>query len=596
MNSDSLWHRMKKNQFFSLIGGFAIAAAAIGILVLVVSLWIEPMSTPERAGTIQFHVDQFTLWYQKHSAGIAGHAALSRELQGDLGDLIKLLNVDPSLIPDPIDVFVHDSIPAMQASIAKRKNPKSRGYTAPLDLLAGESPRRRLAELVLAFGWGQCGSRLMKEGVALYASDPRRNFHAVVAALPQRLYLPLPELILMADRGKFPESIYEQFDSPYSPASIAFANLHSLFNLSVQGKVSPQNIPALEAASLVQFLIETKKGIGSVKQAWGTGNTQKLLACIDKTSITDLASSWYAAAKEEGRTADDYEYLRVYYLLGNGDPDAAWTLAQELAAKDPSDANLLLAGRCAISVGAFDRARDIVERITDKEKKQELQGYIDLYAGWSVSEAAGLRFFISPQIAAGEKEGLVSQTGQAYARIVDQLGLDGSELPQPMTIFVYGDAETRNRGAGLIPLLPTQNGTLHVVATDDVAYMIAETLPAYVWGKRTYSRLLRSGLAVALSRSEAQLVQQGCALRLDGSWVPLGQIDFGVADEETVKVEAGLMLRYLLDESVQDVRKVWIATSPLDLYLSVDTALDRVFGRTREQIEEVLVSSVLLCK
>jgi len=137
---------------------------------------------------------------------------------------------------------------------------------------------------------------------------------------------------------------------------------------------------------------------------------------------------------------------------------------------------------------------------------------------------------------------------------------------------------------------------LHITTADDIAYDMAGVLPAYAWGKDTYSRLLRSGLAVALSYSKDELVEQACALHSEGTWIPLTRLDFGIADERIIKIEAGLMLWYLLDNSVQDMREVWIATSPVGLYLSVDAALKRVLGKTRKEIEETLVSSVLLCK
>jgi len=73
-------------------------------------------------------------------------------------------------------------------------------------------------------------------------------------------------------------------------------------------------------------------------------------------------------------------------------------------------------------------------------------------------------------------------------------------------------------------------------------------------------------------------------------------VSFGTADPETVEVEAGLLVHYLLKTfGPQDVRAIWVATSPLDRYLSVDTALEEVCGITRRQIEDSLFSSFLHC-
>ena len=168
-------------------------------------------------------------------------------------------------------------------------------------------------------------------GNKLYATEPQRDFHAVVAALPDRLFLTLPELIRAEERGRFSESIYQQFDSPYSPVSIAFSNLRELFGLSIHGEASPEDIMALEAASLVQFLIQTKGGIRAVKQAWGRGSTADLLNRIDSSPLAEMGARWYAVGMKEGRDAPDYPFLSVYYLLGGGFSDAAWTTSSALS-------------------------------------------------------------------------------------------------------------------------------------------------------------------------------------------------------------------------------------------------------------------------
>jgi len=244
----------------------------------------------------------------------------------------------------------------------------------------------------------------------------------------------------------------------------------------------------------------------------------------------------------------------------------------------------------------LDKAQEIVSKIDNKEKRHGLQRYIDLYSNWKVLNSEGLRLLTSPEVPAEDSQKLLLQAENGYETIVGKLGLAAGDLPHPLTIFVYDNSEARQVGAGLVPLSPVLNGTLHIMLTEDPGYAIAQILPAYAWGKDTYSRLLRTGLAVALSRSKDDLVQQACALRSEGTWLPLDRVDFGVTDEKTIEIEAGLMLRYLLDDSVQKVREVWIATSPLGLYLSVDAALERVLGVTRKDIEKSLVSSVLICK
>ncbi len=265
MRVKSLFEKSLRHPVVTLVGGLAIGVIAIGIAVLILVLVIEPVATPELEGTVYYKEGDFVLRYRKDSPGREDHAALAEVLKQDYEGLLDLLDVNPDLVPTPIDVFVHDDTSSMQTSISKRKSPEARSvYLAPLDLLVGEDPRGRLAELVLAFGWGRCGSQILHAGTRLYATEPKRDFHAVVAAMPDRLFLALPELIRAEERGRFPESIYQQFDSPYSPVSIAFSDLRKLFKFSVHGEVSPEDILVLEAASFVQFLIETKGGIREV--------------------------------------------------------------------------------------------------------------------------------------------------------------------------------------------------------------------------------------------------------------------------------------------------------------------------------------------
>lgn len=596
MARNHLWRTIKDKAIFSTLGGMALGAIGIGIVVMILVFWIEPMSAPERAGTVRFQENHFTLWYEKGSEAAANHAALAQELNRDLTSLVNLLDVDASLIPDPIDVFVHDDVSAMQSSIMMRKSPEARGgHTAPLDLLVGESPRERLAELVLAFGWGQCGSELMKRGMTIYATQPERNYHGVLASLPARLLVSLPQLVLLEERGRFPRSVYEQYDSPYSSAAIAFADYKSLFDLSADDAGRLSDILSMEAASFVQFLIEEKGGMREVKRIWGKGTTDRLLARIEADSIAGLGDEWYAFAKDYGRLSDDYEYLRVYYLLGDGDPDGAWEKAQGFETPDASQDQLFLAGRCALLVGRFDRAKTIVTELADGAEKDLLRHYLTLLESFRVVESQNVRLFISPTVPPSVGEDRASAAMGGYGRIVEQLGVGTGETPARLTIFIYANNAELDQSKGLVLFPPVQNAVLNILSSDDVCYRMAEMMPAYCWGVDTYSRLLRSGLAVALCRSKQELANAGCALRSNDGWIPLNRTDFGTGNEETVKTEAGLMLRHLLDTGVEELHKIWIATSPSDRYLTFDAALQEVKGETRDDIEASIVSSVLIC-
>jgi len=592
----NLRRRLLHDPVTSAIGGLALGGIAIGIALLILVLVVEPVATPELQGTVYYKAGDFILRYQKDSAGREDHAALAEVLKQDYEELLDLLDVRPDLVPTPIDVFVHDDVASMQTSITKRKSPDARSvYLAPLDLLIEENPRGRLAELILAFGWGRCGSQILRAGIKLYATEPKRDFHAEVAALPDRLFLTLPELIRAEERGHFPESIYQQFDSPYSPVSIAFGNLRKLFGLSIHGEVSLEDILTLEAASFVRFLIQTEGVILAVKQAWGRGSTADLLNRIDSSSLAEMGARWYALGMKEGRDAPDSEFLSAYYLLGGGFPDAAWARSSAWHAGDLSQSEITLAARCALTVGAFTEARALIFHLEEGEAKDAIQALLTLYEGWTVTEAHGLRIFVSPQIS-GERCPEISQIERAFERTIEGLALSTNDLPERMTLFFYPDTETRDRGDSLIPLASEKNAALYLLPEDDAPYRMAEVLPIYSWGKDTYSRLLRVGVATALSCNEDLLVEEGCRLREEELWYSLSSVDFGMASQRTVEVEAGLLVHYLLEKyEGEALRGIWIATSPLDRYLSFDMALSEVCATTREEIEESLFSSLLRC-
>lgn len=567
------------------IGGLSLGAVGIGIAVVILIYLVQPFSTPGTKGMVSYRQGDFHLWYPKDSSARTAHAELAAVLEKELHELTALLQVDPKLIPRPIDVFVHPDLAAMQTSILKRKGPEAEStYAAPLDLLAGEDPRERLGELVLAFGWGNCGSQILRTGMRLYAADPQRNFHGVVAALPDRLFLTLPQLMRLEEEDYFPSSVYEQFDSPYSPAAItSLSAFKRVLDLSPAGEEN--SIPALEAASFVQFLIETMGGLRAVKRMWGMGTTDRLLQRITALSPAELSAKWRNFALVKGKEAPDFARLHAYYLLESGDPDAAYALTKEWAKRNLSPQELLTAGRCALTVGAFSDAARLAARAQGKTK-DKLDALLRLYTGWKVEEREGIRILA---FNADTAKKAVNELEASYKAMCKALALSPDELPPRLTVFIYPDQDSQTEGKKLTPLAATKSATLHLTMSDDIVYQVALVLPAYAWNADTYSRMLRTGVAVALSHGKA-LVEQGKTLKRTGKWVPLSVVDFGTTDEKTVKIEAGLIVRYLLYKfGTEAFRKFWTLTSPLDSYLPLDVALNEVYGVTRDQMEESLL-------
>jgi hypothetical protein len=311
--------------------------------------------------------------------------------------------------------------------------------------------------------------------------------------------------------------------------------------------------------------------------------------------LVELGDAWHATALEEGRTSPDLPYLRAFYLLGSGDPDAAFAETRRWSLEGLSDEGLLLAGRCACAVGAFAEARAILERLPRGEAKDELERLTALYSGWGVVERGRIRV-LTADPSATTLEKFLASVEESYASITRRLALSPIELPGRLTVLIYQDEATRGQGRTLVPFAEAQSATLHCVATEDLAFRLAQVLPAYAWVSETYSRLLREGLAAALARGAGLLIEEGCRLLREGRWLPLRSVDFGSAEPDVVRTEAGLLLKYLLEHyGSERVRMIWIATSPLDRYLSFDRALEEFCGTSRQGLEGVLFASFLDC-
>jgi hypothetical protein len=567
-----------------VITALIISAVGIGLAIIISSYVIGTLTTPEKRRTVTYQDDYFRLHYKRGSSARADHRALTLALKRELDGLVQLLQVDLNLLPTPIDVFVHDDIMAMRTSIRLRKSPlSSTVYPALIDVLAGEDPRGRLAELVLAFGWGRCGSQILQTGMRIYAAEPGRNFHAIVAALPERMFLSLPELIRIEEIGRFPRSLYQRFDSPYSPAMIgSFVDLSDM-----RVEISPADIALLEAASFVQFLIE-KCGMPALKGVWEAGIAGQFPEQLSLNSIAQLGSMWRGAAVDLGKDSPDFPYLCAYYLLKNGDPDAAYQRTSSWAVPSLSVQESLLAARCALTVGEIKDAHLLVQHLPNEGIRDEFKWMLAHFDKWGEMTGPRIRIF-APE---GSLQRLLSIVKETYNSILNRLDISSDNLPERITLFVYQDEAAHARGALLLP----NSTTLQLVENDDLGYRLCEFIPTYVWGKDTYSKLLRAGLAVALSQDKELLAEQGHQLHCTGKWTRLSMIDFGVAEQETVEVEAGLLVNHLLETfGPQAVHSIWKATSPLDRYLSVDTALQEICGTTRAEIEETLFSSTLRC-
>jgi len=590
---------MFRKPWVMTIGGLAIGALGALVFVILINYVLQPQMSVETHDLYEVRGDRFNVWYHEGSPSRASYAALNARLEESLDDLLTRLDVDPSEVPTPIDVLVHDDSIELQSSIVQRKSPMAtHTFYAVLDLFAGEDPYPRLAELVLAFGWGRCYSRLLYDGTAMILAEPDREFHSAVAAAPSRLRYSLEDLLRLEAEGEFPETLYQQFDSPFS-ASMALGSLESVATFYTffgsEGNLIPEeSLASLEAASLVQYLIECNGGMGALRSVWGPGRSEALLERLSCGPLADLSEAWWEAADAAGREEEDYDYYRALYLFEAGEFEEARRLTETWGEKELTDRQFALSIRCELSVGKFEEAAARIEGAGLTPSQSQLAEWVALFDGWGRAEEDGIVVFGA--MSDEELGRLLGEVRDARARVSEALGFSADDLPPRMTVFFYDDAEARQTGKSVTPDVSTHQTAWHIVVGEDVGWILASTLPAYGYRISTSSNLLRTGLATAVTVEFGDLVEQGCELLVAGEWTPLWQLGFGAVPEAPFRTETGLMIGYLVDIHGEGlVRELWRATARLGGGMSIDSAILEFAGTSRREIEGALLNSVLVC-
>jgi len=578
------------------IGGLFLGAAGAAIFVVLLNYVIQPQMSVETRGIYAVRDDRFNVWYHDGSPERARYTDLKARLDESLDDLLVRLDIDPSEIPMPIDVVVHDDAGQLQSSIVQRKSSLAT-YTfyAVVDLFAGEDPYPRLTELLLAFGWGQCFSQLLYAGSTMVFADPDRSFHSAVAAAPSRLRYSLEDLLQLDANGQFSETLYQQFNSPFS-ARMAFGSLESIavfYSLfGSEGNLVPEeDFASLQAASLVEYLIQCNDGIEALKAVWGPGTSRALFERLSCGPLDDLNEAWHRAAIADGQTGALYDYYRALYLFEAGEFEEAHRLTQAWRDRTLDDEDVVLAARCAISVGEFEEASEWIEG-AGLASGQPAE-WTALFSGWKRVSNDGVSVF--GDRSEEELRRLLAEVQEARARIAAGLAFSEGELPQRMTVFFYENAETRQAGQGVTPADSKHQTAWHVVVGEDLGWTLASTLPAYAYRVNTASNLLRTGLATAVTVGLEDLAEQGCRILTEGAWTPLWQLGFGGVIPEQFRVQTGLIVRHLIDvHGLEIVPQLWHATARGG-GMSFDSAILELAGTSRRDIEQELLNSVLVC-
>lgn len=591
---------MRRRPGLMIVAGLSLGALAVGVCLLLLHFVIQPFSRPETKGYVTYPGEHFKLWYADDSQSMDGHTAMHATLEREYRDLVALMEISETLIEEPVDVFVHDSIPAMQESIMRRKSyTVGAVFERPFDVLAGTSPRRALAEVLLYLAWGECFSSAIYTGVLEFVANPEAPYLSVVKAAPDERAHSIAELCVLEAGGTFTPTMYQSLTGPTSTATLAayvqLKDVRAFFLIPESLAASrSEDLHRMEAASLVQFLIAEYEGFDVVRRIWGTGGLAVGLRRADpERSLEDLEDLWQTAIRVEGDTEHVPTALRAKLLLEGGFAEEAYRMIQDWDA-DPSGCSsedCATAARSALAVGAFDAALPWIEAL-DESVRGEYEELWETFAGWAKRETGEL-VLLAADDAIDEALARVESEYQFLCRRLGTSLLETSEV-RP-AFFVYPDTESRDVGARIGGEDPTAVFSVHLVLDEDPLLAMTESLLPRLWGWRPASPLVRIGVLTALLTERSELVEQGASLYCSQAWQRVSGLAVGTTSEQILELEIGLLVSEV--ESIgglDGIRALWTAGQERGR-VSLETALRSVVGLGVRELEDHILVDVISC-
>ncbi|MFC2079406.1 hypothetical protein ACFLSZ_05465 [Candidatus Bipolaricaulota bacterium] len=598
MAADSDRRDFRRQLLFSL-GGVVIGLAVAGLIALLINNVVEPTMQVETQDLVKFPGETFSIWYHVDSPLKSSRHELLPQLEEALGDLLERLEVPIEDIPLPIDILVHDSPGMMQQTTLRRKSSSALySFYSVIDLMHEEDPYSRLAELVLAFGWGRCSSQLLYQGMLMNVSFPGKDFHVPLAAAPTRLLYSLEDMFLLEKADAYEETLYQRYQSPFSQRMAmgsleGIAEFRAMFS-GVDDESADYDIADLQAASLVQYLIECADGLQGFRSIWGPGTTEALLARLACGPSTKLFDDWMRSVRDADTHESEFDYYQARFQYEAGEIEGAAQLTDTWNPRTLSSSESVLAVRTQLAVGDFEAAARFASE-ADSSTSETLENWVASYNGWQRQDEG--MFTIIGDGTSGTLSAVLEQVHSAYEMVADALGFRESELPEHITVFFYKSDDEREEGVLIIPVISTHRTLWHISSEDNVVEEFARTLPSFVVKKQTVSNILRRGLSAVLTVDRDELNRRGCEIFHSGEWTPLWRVGFGGLPDRLFEVQTGLMLQYIVDTyGVGVIRDLWVATARIGGGFSLDTALKNILDISRTDIEKTLLDTVLSCE
>ena len=592
--------RFKERPGLFLFGGLALGAVGVGIALLLLHFVIQPFSRPETRGYVTYAGEHFKLWYDEESAYRDGQADMHEVLEREYDSLVALMEIDEKILNDPADVFIHDSIQAMQESIMKRKAyTVGAVFTRPFDVLVSESPRGPLAEVLLYYGWGQSFSPALYTGVLQFLIEPNASYLSILKAVPSEMRHSLADLCALESRNYFPATMYQALTGPTSIATLAayvdLVPVRQFFLIPASlEEAQKERLHVFEAAALIEFLVRHHEGMAAVARAWGTGQLEaQLQRAYPEQTIEEMNGLWWAAVEAHGDAAAVAPMRRANLLLEGGFAEEAYRVVETWMEESvtSSSEELATAARSALSVGAFDEAAWYI-RLLGEDVRAEYEEILAVYDGWARRESEQ-HVVLAP---ASQIEDARSRVEAEYQSLCERIGANLRETAgvRPF-FFVYPDAASLTIGNRLATSIPVAMSGVHLCLDEDSRFTMAEPLLSRIWGYWPASPLVRIGAISALCTPRDLLVTRGAELFCNASWQRIGGLSTGSTDKQILRTELGLLISQLeMLMGPEAVRAAWIAGKGRGR-ISLEATIQRVADLTTQTIEDQILYEVLDC-